>query len=545
MIKDLISVVIPTYNDAHYLKDCLDDLLKQTYKEFEVLIVNDGSTDNTEEIVRSYCDKDPRFKLFTKKNGGTGSALNYGFEKAEGEFGTWISSDDRKTEVYLETLVTCLKQNRDVEFVVSAFYSEFLNKNIRAVVPDLLSPKLYKTANIINTIKSENDFDDEKPFIIDEWIDLNYYACHLGVNYMFTMRLQRECGKYLEMPGEDYHMAVLMGTKTRVAYINKVLGRHNSPPDALSNINRSCVAEANVITRTMILDKYMTWHMKNIPKVAHFYWGSEKMSYMRYMTLYSFKKMNPDWSVKLYVPKELTKEKTWVDSFHQVDTVDYKSEYDYFEKIKELPIKIVSVDFPENIKKLGEAQKSDYLRWRLLYKEGGLWSDMDILYIRPMNKVYFNNNLNNELDNTLSIIPNGGGHQIGFYLSTPKNTMFKELCFLSSNKNDVTLYQDLGCELLNQYLGSKENIEEKFNLKTINVDQSVFYKFDHTKLDKLYSDDVFAEQLLSDERVLGIHWYGGASISQEYNNKINHTNYNNSINNTIISAIKHTIENEV
>ena len=205
----------------------------------------------------------------------------------------------------------------------------------------------------------------------------------------------------------------------------------------------------------------------------------------------------------------------------------------------------MSVDFPENIKKLGEAQKSDYLRWRLLYKEGGLWSDMDILYIRPMNKVYFNNNLNNELDNTLSIIPNGGGHQIGFYLSTPKNTMFKELCFLSSNKNDVTLYQDLGCELLNQYLGSKENIEEKFNLKTINVDQSVFYKFDHTKLDKLYSDDVFAEQLLSDERVLGIHWYGGASISQEYNNKINHTNYNNSINNTIISAIKHTIENEV
>ena len=149
MVKDLISIVIPTYNDAHYLKDCLDDLLKQTYKEFEVLIVNDGSTDNTEEIASSYCEKDSRFKLFTKNNGGTGSALNYGFEKAQGEFGTWISSDDRKTEVFLEVLVTCLKQNRDVEFVVSAFFSEFLNKNVRAIVSDPFSPKLYKVLNLI------------------------------------------------------------------------------------------------------------------------------------------------------------------------------------------------------------------------------------------------------------------------------------------------------------------------------------------------------------------------------------------------------------
>jgi len=541
MVKDLISIVIPTYNDAHYLRDCLDDLLKQTYANFEVLIVNDGSTDNTEDIVKSYCKKDPRFKFFTKKNGGTGSALNYGFERASGEFGTWISSDDRKTEDYLEVLVSCLKQNRDIEFVVSSFYSEFIQNNVRSVVSEPLNAKKYKLLGIIVKLTKANDHDDEKPFIIDEWTDLNYQACHLGVNFMFTMRLQRECGKYLEMPGEDYHMAVLMGTKTRVAYVNKVLGRHNSPPDALSNIDRACVAEANAITRSMILDKYTTWHMRNIPKVAHFYWGSKKMSFMRYMTLYSFKKMNPDWSVKLYIPKEVTLEKTWSDDFHQVDTVDYKSEYDYFEKVKELPIKIVSVDFPENIKKLGEAQKSDYLRWRLLYQEGGFWSDMDILYVRPMKKAYFNNAMHQELDNTLSILPNDAGHQIGFYLSTPKNLMFKELCYLSSNKNNVNLYQDLGCELLNYHLGTKQNIEEKYNLKTINVEQDVFYKFDHTKLEKLYSTNVFQTDLLTNEKVLGIHWYGGAAISQECNNKLNHNSYK-TINNTISSAIEYILE---
>jgi hypothetical protein len=244
----------------------------------------------------------------------------------------------------------------------------------------------------------------------------------------------------------------------------------------------------------------------------------------------------------LYVPKELNLEKTWSDSFHQVDTVDYKADFDYFNLVKELPIKIISVDFPEHVKKLGEAQKSDFLRWRLLYKEGGFWGDMDILFIKPLNKIYFNNGMFDLLDNTLSIIPNSiNSHQIGFYLSAPKNPMFKELCLLSSEKRAIHLYQDLGCELLNRNLGSKDNIEQKFNLKTINVDQDVFYKFDHTKLDKLYSTDLFGKEMLPDEKVIGIHWYGGSPLTQKTNNILNHGNVG-SINNTIDSAIKYVLD---
>ena len=119
MIKDLVTVVIPTYNDAAYLKKAIDGILKQTYKKFELLIVNDGSTDNTEKILSEYEKKDKRIKVFNKENGGTGSALNYGFSKANGEFGTWVSSDDSKEETYLEDLVNFLIKNRDIEFVCS------------------------------------------------------------------------------------------------------------------------------------------------------------------------------------------------------------------------------------------------------------------------------------------------------------------------------------------------------------------------------------------------------------------------------------------
>ena len=117
MQKDLITVVMPTYNDEKYIRRAIDDILKQTYSNFEMLIVNDGSTDNTAQILKEYSEKDNRIKVFHKENGGTGSALNHGFKHANGEFGTWVSSDDYKEPDYLEQLVTLLKDNRDVEFV--------------------------------------------------------------------------------------------------------------------------------------------------------------------------------------------------------------------------------------------------------------------------------------------------------------------------------------------------------------------------------------------------------------------------------------------
>jgi glycosyltransferase involved in cell wall biosynthesis len=510
-----------------------------------VLIVNDGSTDETEKIANEYVQKDNRFQLFSKENGGTGSALNYGFKRAKGEFGTWVSSDDRKTNNYIEVLVNCLKRNRDIEFVVSSFYSEYLNKEVRTAVSDISSITGYKVQHILSPAATcLGDGSGEKNnniFFLDNWVEINHNACHLGVNFMWTMRLKRKVGDFLEIPGEDYHMAILMGLNSRTAWVDKILGTHNSPADALSNIDRSCVNEANILTTRLIKKEYRPWYLKNIPKVAHFYWGAEKMSYMRYMTINSFKKMNPDWSVKLYIPKQLNSEKTWKDSFHQSDTEDYLSEGDYFEKLKEMAIKIIKVDFPEHIKRLGEAQKSDYLRWRVLYKEGGLWSDMDIIYHSPISNIYINKMKNKEVDNTISIIPDtGNSHQIGFYLSRPKNPMFKELCMLSSTKRDITMYQDLGCYLLNRYLGTQEKINNKFDIKTINMDQNVVYKFDHQNLKKIYDCDIFKEKYLSDKTTIGIHWYGGAKISQEYNNMINHTNIDD-INNTLSSAIKYVL----
>ena len=238
--KDFVSIVVPTYNDAEYLRESLDDIVNQTYDKIEVIIVNDGSIDNTEEILKEYCTKYSNFSYFNKENGGTGDALNYGFEKITGEFSTWFSSDDRKNPNMIEKMVTFLKDNRHVEYAFSAYRSEYFNRIIRAYVPD--GEFGFKHINLQSP-------HDNKPsgqsYVVNDWIKINREQCYQGVNFMFTTRLKDECEEFLTIPGEDYYMSVVMGLKSKVGYIDECLGTHKNPTDSLSMENRNCVAEAN------------------------------------------------------------------------------------------------------------------------------------------------------------------------------------------------------------------------------------------------------------------------------------------------------------
>ena len=85
----LISIIVPCYNQAQYLDECLQSVLDQTYHNWECIIVNDGSPDNTEEFANKWTAKDSRFKYLLKTNGGLSSARNAGIETANGE---WILS---------------------------------------------------------------------------------------------------------------------------------------------------------------------------------------------------------------------------------------------------------------------------------------------------------------------------------------------------------------------------------------------------------------------------------------------------------------------
>ena len=109
--NSLISIVIPVYNAEKYLEQCLNSIQNQTYKNFEVILVNDGSMDHSESICMDFVKVDTRFKYFTKVNGGASSARNFGLDYVLGDFITFIDADDWVDENHLEVLLNNIKEN--------------------------------------------------------------------------------------------------------------------------------------------------------------------------------------------------------------------------------------------------------------------------------------------------------------------------------------------------------------------------------------------------------------------------------------------------
>lgn len=111
METQLISIIVPVYNVEEYLKQCLDSILEQTFINYEVILVNDGSTDSSGLICQEYVGKDARIRYFEKENGGLSDARNYGIEQAQGEYLTFVDSDDFLDVSHLSVLYNALVNN--------------------------------------------------------------------------------------------------------------------------------------------------------------------------------------------------------------------------------------------------------------------------------------------------------------------------------------------------------------------------------------------------------------------------------------------------
>lgn len=201
-----ISVIVPIYNAEKYLNKCVDSLINQTKKELEFILVNDGSTDKTEEIIKSY--KDSRIKYFKNKNQGIGKTRNFGIEKATGKYIMFLDSDDYLKNNACEILYKSVEKT-DADLAICDFYKIYdsgvkekikllsfkpttLRKTPSLVNEINLAPwnKLYKKELITkNKIKFvENLKYEDAPFVIEAFskagkiikVDeyLNYYLIH-------------------------------------------------------------------------------------------------------------------------------------------------------------------------------------------------------------------------------------------------------------------------------------------------------------------------------------------------------------------------------
>ena len=134
----MISIIVPVYNAEKTLRQCVDSILSQEYKDFELFLVDDGSKDGSPAICDEYAEKDNRIKVIHKPNGGVSSARNLGLDYAKGEWVTFIDSDDYISDDYFSGVVSCKQQ-----LLISGFRDEIDGKvyeNVR------MSSAIYQTA---------------------------------------------------------------------------------------------------------------------------------------------------------------------------------------------------------------------------------------------------------------------------------------------------------------------------------------------------------------------------------------------------------------
>ncbi|MBR3210704.1 MAG: glycosyltransferase [Bacilli bacterium] len=200
-----ISIIVPAYNAEKYIEKCLNSLIHQTKKELEFIIINDGSTDNTETVIKTF--KDKRIKYFKNKNQGIGKTRNFGIEKANSKYVMFLDSDDYLDKHACEKMYQKAESD-SLDVVICDFYKEYSNGTIEEIKtpffentslkenPDIITEylcpwaKLYTRKLIMdNQIRFPEKLKyEDAPFVIEALVGaekigkvdecLNYYLIH-------------------------------------------------------------------------------------------------------------------------------------------------------------------------------------------------------------------------------------------------------------------------------------------------------------------------------------------------------------------------------
>jgi len=219
----LISIIIPVYNTEKYLSKCLDSIINQTYKNLEIIIINDGSTDNSFTICGKYAMRDDRINLINKENKGVSSARNQGIDEAKGLYISFVDSDDWIELNTYEVLMNCVL-NHNLDAVIFEYFINFENGKELFTSYSNLNGMISKTKAVEITISPVNRFSVSKLYTKEIISDIRYQEeIYYGEDTLFACQALNNADRIYYYATPLYHYLQTATSATRSNFnINKL-----------------------------------------------------------------------------------------------------------------------------------------------------------------------------------------------------------------------------------------------------------------------------------------------------------------------------------
>lgn len=231
-MNPLISVIVPIYDVEKYLARCVDSIVNQTYKNLEIILVDDGSPDLCPQMCDDYAEKDSRIKVVHKKNGGLSDARNAGMAVAKGEYISFIDSDDYVSDDFFECLLDVMnKENSDIaECSVVKLYED----NRFDEFSDDLSVKTYDTQDAMSVLIAENPFHQHvwnKLYKTELVRDIPYAVGKLNEDEFWTYQVFGRANKVSKLNKTMYYYfqrnSSIMGVGYNIRRLDALEGKAN------------------------------------------------------------------------------------------------------------------------------------------------------------------------------------------------------------------------------------------------------------------------------------------------------------------------------
>lgn len=242
MLKPLISIIVPVYNTSFYLRTCLDSIISQSYTFIEIIVIDDGSTDNSGKICDEYAEKDNRIKVFHRENGGVSRAKNYGLKIAKGEYVCFVDSDDYILQNHIIDFVDKLSKEIDIYIQGLCFKKEDDSEeqliypcngvvNIKTAIEDnkicshaYTGGKLYKRSFILNyglKFPEKIKFSEDLIFFLEALTHVNKVCFIENASYQYLLHNGSASGRFYSL---DTEWLCLQTFKTLLLKISEQTG---------------------------------------------------------------------------------------------------------------------------------------------------------------------------------------------------------------------------------------------------------------------------------------------------------------------------------